>query len=208
VYSWKQRLPGDSGWDLFKLRKTDAKTFNRFREIEVIHARWAMLGVIALLLGDISGSPFPPKQWDLASVAPWGVVLLLCLAVIETYRIATLWGEEDVDKRVYPGKRFDVLGFTGRTRQQPEEPPPMAVFASWLGGAPGWLAGGWWFDRRDMTEAELLDMKSKELRNGRLAMVSFVGCCMASAITGKGPITLLVEHIADPVHNTIVQNLQ
>lgn len=32
------------------------------REVEVIHARWAMLGVIALLLGDASGSPFPPKQ--------------------------------------------------------------------------------------------------------------------------------------------------
>lgn len=32
------------------------------REAEVIHARWAMLGVISLLLSDISGSPFPPKE--------------------------------------------------------------------------------------------------------------------------------------------------
>lgn len=44
-------------------------------------------------------------QWDVASVAPWGVVLLLALALFETYRIASLWGEEDVDKRVYPGER-------------------------------------------------------------------------------------------------------
>jgi hypothetical protein len=34
----------------------------------------------------------------------------------------------------------------------------------------GWLAGGWWYSRREMTKVELLDMKSRELRNGRLAM--------------------------------------
>jgi hypothetical protein len=39
-----------------------------------------------------------------------------------------------------------------------------------VGGLPGWLAGGWWYSRREMTEVELLDMKSRELRNGRLAM--------------------------------------
>jgi hypothetical protein len=31
---------------------------------------------------------------------------------------------------------------------------------------------------------------------------------MASVLTGKGPITLLVQHLADPMHNTIVQTLQ
>lgn len=36
-------------------------------------------------------------------MAPWGFVLLLFLALLETYRLAALWGEEDVDKRVYPG---------------------------------------------------------------------------------------------------------
>jgi hypothetical protein len=30
---------------------------------------------------------------------------------------------------------------------------------------------------------------------------------MASALTGKGPITLLFEHIGDPLHNTIMQTL-
>lgn len=38
--------------------------------------------------------------------------------------------------------------------------------------------------------------------------VSFVGCFLASALTGKGPITLLMEHLADPVHSTVVQTLQ
>jgi hypothetical protein len=46
----------------------------------------------------------------------------------------------------------------------------LCLWASWVGGLPGWLAGGWWYSRREMTEVELLDMKSRELRNGRLAM--------------------------------------
>jgi Chlorophyll A-B binding protein len=46
-----------------KLQKRDTATFNRFREVEVIHARWAMLGVLSLLLGEAAGSsPFPPRQ--------------------------------------------------------------------------------------------------------------------------------------------------
>jgi hypothetical protein len=43
---------------------------------------------------------------------------------------------------------------------------------------------------------------------GASRRVSFIGCCMASALTGKGPITLLFEHIGDPLHNTIMQTLQ
>eukprot|EP00879_Flechtneria_rotunda_P000404 GHRR01000498.1.p1 GENE.GHRR01000498.1~~GHRR01000498.1.p1 ORF type:complete len:283 (+),score=59.09 GHRR01000498.1:120-968(+) len=207
--SRKQKVPGDSGWDLLKLRNTNISTFNRFREVEVIHARWAMLGVIALLLGDLAGSPFPPKEVTVSSLAPWGFVFLLSAGFIESYRMAALWGEDDVEKRTYPGKRFDVLGLTASNRQKPDdEPPGLGVYASWIGGLPGWLAGGWWFDKREMTEVELLDMKNKELRNGRLAMVSFIGCFMASLLTGKGPITLLVEHLSDPLHNTIIQNLQ
>jgi len=73
------------------------------------------------------------------------------------------------------GKRFDVLGFTRpkTTASKPDEPeqlPGFGVFAPWLGGLAGWLAGGWWFQQREMTQVELMEMKSRELRNGRLAM--------------------------------------
>ncbi|KAF8066403.1 LHCA1 [Scenedesmus sp. PABB004] len=216
VQGWRSAVPGDSGWDPLKLRARDAKTFNRFREVEVIHARWAMLGVMALLLGDAPGTPVSPQTLSVGVLAPWGLTALLGVAFIESSRLAALWGEDDVDARAYPGQRFDPLGLARRARRgrragsaagEGDAPPPLAVFSSWLGGAPGWLAGGWWWERREMTEGELLDMKSRELRNGRLAMVSFLGCCAASALTGKGPITLLVQHITDPAHNTIVQSL-
>lgn len=58
---------------------------------------------------------------------------------------------------------------------QPPDPStssdtPYLLFFPLPAPPPGWLAGGWWFSRREMTEVELLDMKSRELRNGRLAM--------------------------------------
>lgn len=47
-------------------------------------------------------------QLSVAALAPWGVVVLLLLAFIETYRLAALWDEEDFEKRAYPGKQGRV----------------------------------------------------------------------------------------------------
>lgn len=42
-------------------------------------------------------------QASVAVLAPWGGVVLLCLGLIETYRLAALWDEDDFEKRAYPG---------------------------------------------------------------------------------------------------------
>jgi hypothetical protein len=132
-----------------------------------------MLGVAALLVADLSGSPLPwqVQSWTPQLILSYGGLLVLGLALIDSYRLTSLWqpAEEDLEERVYPGKRFDFLGITRPAK--PDEPPPgIGVFSSWVGGFTGWLLGGWWWQRKGLTDRELMDLKSKELRNGRLAM--------------------------------------
>lgn len=52
------------------------------------------------------------------------------------------------------------------------------------------------------------DLKVKEIKNGRLAMVAWLGFYVQAALTGKGPIQNLLEHISDPLHNNLFSVLK
>lgn len=50
-------------------------------------------------------------------------------------------------------------------------------------------------------------MKEREVKNGRLAMMAFVGFVVQALVCRQGPLDCLYGHIADPFHNNILTNI-
>ena len=180
---------GDYCWDSAG-HAADPETFDRLREAEVLHDRWAMLGTIGCLTpehlqkytaidnGASKGVWFMAGAMIFESdglnymcapvlVRAWSILAVLAchvilMSAIQAYRLNVgPFGGRDLDL-VYPGgKRFDPLGLA-----------------------------------HDLDVAA--ELKVKEITKGRLAMLSMVGYFPQAVVIGQGLVENWASQIANP----------
>ncbi|KAL4437478.1 hypothetical protein ABPG77_003459 [Micractinium sp. CCAP 211/92] len=166
--AYLEALPASYGFDPLGLAK-EPSSLARFRESEVIHGRWAMLGAAGVLGVEVLGygnwydAPLPLVQGGSATYFGASVPFDLgTLAAIEFAAMAgaeSFRGQAEAEKRVYPGGAFDPMG---------------------------------------MSKGNLDELKTKEIKNGRLAMVACLGFAAQHAATGASPLAALGAHLANP----------
>ena len=69
-------------------------------------------------------------------------------------------------------------------------------------GYPGGI-----FDPLNFSKGDMKELKTKEIKNGRLAMIAFMGFVFQAQTLYKGPLAALGDHLADPFHNNWTQNI-
>eukprot|EP01025_Chloroclados_australasicus_P029479 TRINITY_DN29479_c0_g1_i1.p1 TRINITY_DN29479_c0_g1~~TRINITY_DN29479_c0_g1_i1.p1 ORF type:complete len:330 (-),score=36.41 TRINITY_DN29479_c0_g1_i1:364-1353(-) len=197
-------LPGDYGFDILNLGQ-DPEKLEKYYEYELLHARWAMLAALGALLPEVlqynGVTQFLEPVWwnvgyaklstgeDLNYLGLTGVRVAGSqgVAIIAFCQVILMFGPEYAR---YCG--IDAL-------------VPVGVFLPGDKNYPG----GKLFDPLGLSEnpAAFEELRIKEIKNGRLAMVAWLGLATQAVITQKGPIQNIIDFWKDPVHNNVVSML-
>lgn len=182
-------LPGDFGFDPLGLG-SDPELLKWFAQAELMHSRWAMLAVAGILIPEwLESLGFLDNfNWFdagsreyFADPTTLFVVQLALMGWVEGRRWADM---------INPGCVDIEPNFPNKKKPKPDVGYP----------------GGLWFDPfmwgRGSPEPVMV-LRTKEIKNGRLAMLAFTGFVFQAIYTGQGPIENLTAHLADPGHINI-----
>ncbi|XP_021754470.1 photosystem I chlorophyll a/b-binding protein 3-1, chloroplastic [Chenopodium quinoa] len=202
-------LPGDYGFDPLGL--SDPEGTGGFIEPkwlaygEIINGRYAMLGAVGAIAPEILGKAgLIPEEtalpWFKTGVIPpagtydyWAdpftlfVFEMALMGFAEHRRLQDWYNPGSMGKQYFLGLE---KGFAGSG--EPAYP-----------GGPIFNPLGFGKD-----EKSLKDLKLKEVKNGRLAMLAILGYFVQGLVTGVGPYQNLLDHLADPVNNNILTSLK
>jgi light-harvesting complex I chlorophyll a/b binding protein 2/light-harvesting complex I chlorophyll a/b binding protein 4 len=177
-------LPGDYGFDPLNLG-ADPDALRWYTQAELQNGRWAMLGAAGILGENLLGSaglggPAAKVPWYEAGAYTY-------FAPASSLFIAQLFLFGWVEARRYqdyrkPGSASQDPIFTGNALPAGEVGYPGGIF-----DPLGYAKGG-----------NLNELKLKELKNARLAMLGCAGFFAQAVTTGKQPLTNLKDHLSDP----------
>uniref|UniRef100_A0A0E0LML7 Chlorophyll a-b binding protein, chloroplastic n=1 Tax=Oryza punctata TaxID=4537 RepID=A0A0E0LML7_ORYPU len=184
-------LPGDFGFDPLGLG-SDPESLRWNVQAELVHCRWAMLGAAGIFIPEfltkigILNTP----SWYHAGEQQY-FTDTTTLFIIELILIG--WAE---------GRRWADIIKPGCVNTDPIFPNNK------LTGTDVGYPGGLWFDPLGWgtgSPEKIKELRTKEIKNGRLAMLAVMGAWFQAEYTGTGPIDNLFAHLADPGHATIFQ---
>ncbi|KAJ6945631.1 hypothetical protein NC651_000635 [Populus alba x Populus x berolinensis] len=182
-------LPGDFGFDPLGLG-SDPETLRWNVQAELVHCRWAMLGAAGIFIPEfltkigILNTP----SWYTAGELEY-FTDTTTLFIVELFFIG--WAE---------GRRWADILKPGCVNTDPIFPNNK------LTGTDVGYPGGLWFDPLGWgsgSPEKVKELRTKEIKNGRLAMLAVMGAWFQHIYTGTGPIDNLFAHLADPGHATV-----
>jgi len=200
IPSWLDgTLAGDRGFDPMGLG-SDPTALRWFRQSELMHARWAMLGVAGIITQEIFRPEIFWYEAGLAENVPGNFLvgnsgnvnmggllawefLLMHWVEVRRWQDYKNFGSVNCDP-IFKGNKVSNLEI----------------------GYPG----GLWFDPLGLSNVKdnaLKQLQTKEIKNGRLAMVAFVGFVIQAQSTGLGPVACLSKHVADPKSSNFITNI-
>lgn len=178
-------LPGDFGWDPLGLGK-DPEALKWYAQAELVHARFAMLGVAGMLLPELVADlglkwPGAGVKWYDAGAFTGYFAPVSVLFAIQFFLMG--WAEmrryQDIVK---PGSANVDPIFSNNSLPSDNSP-----------GYPGGI-----FDPFGWSKGDLETLKLKEIKNGRLAMFASLGFYAQAFTTHKSAFENWSEHVADP----------